>query len=76
VLTQGVSVAMMGVALGLIGTFAFSRLMTSLLYGVTPTDPLTIAAVSAILLVVTVAANYLPARRALRIDPMAALKYE
>jgi ABC-type antimicrobial peptide transport system permease subunit len=76
VLAQGVSVAMTGVAFGLIGTFAFSRLMTGLLYGVTPTDPLTLAAVSIVLLAVAVAANYLPARRALRVDPMAALRYE
>jgi putative ABC transport system permease protein len=76
VLAQGVAVAIMGIAFGLIGTFAFSRLMTSLLYGVTPTDPLTIATVSAILLLVTIAANYLPARRALRVDPMVALRYE
>lgn len=76
VLTQGVSLAMVGIAFGLVGTFVFSRLMTGLLYGVTPTDPLTIAAVSAVLLAVTVAASYLPARRALRVDPMVALKYE
>jgi ABC-type antimicrobial peptide transport system permease subunit len=69
-------VAIIGIAFGLIGTVAFSRLMTGLLYGVTPTDPLTIAAVSAVFMVVTVAANYLPARRALRVDPMAALRYE
>jgi predicted permease len=76
VLAQGVSVAIIGIAFGLIGTVAFSRLMTGLLYGVTPTDRLTIAAVSAVFMVVTVAANYLPGRRALRVDPMAALRYE
>jgi ABC-type antimicrobial peptide transport system permease subunit len=58
------------------GTLAFSRLMTSLLYGVVPTDPLTIAVVSAVLLLVTMAASYLPARRALQVDPMVALRYE
>jgi ABC-type lipoprotein release transport system permease subunit len=58
------------------GALAFSRLMTSLLYCVIPTDPLTIAVVSGVLLLVTMAACYLPARRALQVDPMVALRYE
>ena len=76
VLTQGLMVAMTGIAIGLLAALAVSRLMSSLLYGVTPTDPLTLAVVSGILLVVTIAAGYLPARRALQVDPLVALKYE
>jgi putative ABC transport system permease protein len=76
VLTQGMMVSIMGIAVGLIGILAFARVMTSLLYNVAPTDPFTIAAVCVILLAVTVTASYLPARRALRVDPMVALRYE
>ncbi len=76
VLTQGMMVSITGIAVGLIGIFAFARVMTSLLYNVAPTDPFTIAAVCVILLAVTVTASYLPARRALRVDPMVALRYE
>ncbi len=76
VLTQGMMVSITGIAVGLIGILAFARVMTSLLYNVAPTDPFTIAAVCVILLAVTVTASYLPARRALRVDPMVALRYE
>ena len=54
----------------------FARVMTTLLYGVTPMDPLTIGLVCVLLLLVTVMASYVPAMRALRIDPVAALKIE
>jgi putative ABC transport system permease protein len=76
VVRQGVILAMMGLTVGLIVTFAFSRVMIGLLYGVAPTDPLTLGAVCAFLFAVTLVGSYLPARRALRVDPIVALRYE
>ena len=68
--------ATLGVALGLAGALGLTRLMGALLFGVTPTDPPTYAAVAAILLTITLAACYLPARRAAGVDPVEALKAE
>jgi putative ABC transport system permease protein len=76
VVGQGLSLAASGLALGLIGAVALTRLMKSLLYGVAPTDPLTYAAVAAVLIGIAVLASYLPARRATRVDPMIALRSE
>jgi len=76
ILRQGMSVSIAGIAAGIAGTFAFTKVMTTLLYGVKPTDPLTIGLVCVLLLLVTVMASYLPATRALRIEPAIALRFE
>jgi putative ABC transport system permease protein len=76
VLGSGVRLAGIGLAVGLAAALAATRLLSSLLYGVRPTDAVTFAAVSFILLVVALIASYLPARRATRVDPLAALRYE
>jgi predicted permease len=76
VLVQGTWISMAGILAGAIGNLALGKAISTLLYNVEPTDPLTIGAVSILLSLVTVMANYLPARRALRIDPMIALKSE
>ncbi|MGA8223425.1 MAG: ABC transporter permease [Candidatus Acidiferrales bacterium] len=76
ILGQGIRVAGLGVFLGLVGAAAITRVMDSLLYGVQATDPLTFVAVPLLLLGVALAACYVPARRAMRVDPMVALRYE
>jgi ABC-type antimicrobial peptide transport system permease subunit len=75
-LGQGARHAALGVLLGLVGAFGLTRLMESLLYGVRPTDSITFASVSLILGGVALLACYLPAQRAMRVDPMVALRYE
>lgn len=74
VLWQGLRVAAMGVGLGLLGAFGLSRLMGSILYGVSARDPLTFGVAPVILLAVALLATWLPARRASRVDPMEALR--
>jgi predicted permease len=76
ILRQGLGLAIAGVAVGLIGAEIVSHLMAGLLYGVRPADPLTFAGVSVALIGVAVLACYIPARRAIRIDPMVALRHE
>jgi ABC-type antimicrobial peptide transport system permease subunit len=75
-LRQGVVFVVIGVALGLAGAAALTRLMSSLLFGVSPLDPLTYLAVSAILFVAAVSATYLPARRATQLDPIVTLRQQ
>ena len=76
VLREAFGLAAAGVALGIAGALAVTRLMSALLFGVSPTDPLVFTATAAGLAAIVLAAGYLPARRATRVDPMAALRHE
>jgi predicted permease len=76
VVGQGMGLVIIGMAIGLAAAFWVSRLLTGMLFDVTPTDPATFAGVSSFLVVIALLASYLPARRAMRVDPMAALRYE
>jgi predicted permease len=76
VVGQGVKLAAIGVVIGIAVTLGLMRLITSLLFGVSATDPITFVAASVVLLLVALAACYIPARRAIAVDPMDALRYE
>jgi putative ABC transport system permease protein len=76
VVKQGMALALMGIAAGTVLSLAMTRLISGMLFGISATDPLTFVAVGAILGTVAFLANYLPARRASKVDPMVALRYE
>ncbi len=76
ILRQGLALAIAGAAVGLVGALIVSHLMAGLLYDVRPTDPLTFAGVALLLIGVALLACYIPARRAMRVDPLVALRYE
>jgi ABC-type antimicrobial peptide transport system permease subunit len=76
VLGQGIGATLIGIALGIVAGIALTRTMASLLFGVKPTDAFTFASVAVLLLLVAITASYIPARRAMRTDPLAALRHE
>jgi ABC-type antimicrobial peptide transport system permease subunit len=76
VVGQGLRLTLLGAAIGFLISLAVTRVMAGMLYGVKPTDPVTLVSVSLLLTAVAVLACYIPARRATKVDPMVALRYE
>jgi putative ABC transport system permease protein len=76
ILGQGMRTILIGLAIGLVGSLALTRTLASFLFGISATDPLTFAAVIALLIAAALLACYIPARRATKVDPMVALRYE
>ena len=76
VVSRGIALALAGTAVGIAAALGAGRLLAAMLYGVKPSDPATLAAVTGLLIVVAIAAAFVPARRATKVDPMVALRYE
>jgi putative ABC transport system permease protein len=76
VLNEGARMAGLGIVIGIVASLAITRLVSSLLFGIGATDPLTFSSVAVLLALVALVATYIPARRAMRVDPVTALRYE